>query len=208
MGGIVRVQVRLSAETYLRLQVVAAQLGTTRDKLAAAAVERFLDSHAADGAGIDHSDAEPIVSARLSSSGGLAIVFADAKCVRITAGEVPEWFGDVIGVELAADGLGLWLVASAGAATRFYLDFFRSLLDLDLRARGDRESVQRKHAAAGQLRLARQRRGLSVAQLGKASGIPKSRVHAVERGVVEVARPELVALAGALEVQVETLDVE
>jgi ribosome-binding protein aMBF1 (putative translation factor) len=84
----------------------------------------------------------------------------------------------------------------------------RHLSDPRVREKSDEESAQRKMAVSQQIRAARRRMSISAKRLAQVSGVPVATLRAVERCAIEVDRKTLEALADALGVSANELDLE
>jgi DNA-binding transcriptional regulator YiaG len=202
----VRIQVRVSADVYQQVQTVAQEEGKTCGRVAAEAIEFYLNFRAEVGgrAPVERC----IAAAVLTKRGNLILTFSEGLSLRMRPGEVSEWFGDVADCQIVEKGHVLKLIRSDGTAHGFGADFLADLSNPSVRAKSDEESAQRKMAVSRQIRAARRRMSVSAKRLAQASGVTLETLKAVERCDIEVDRKTLEALADALSVPVDELDVE
>jgi DNA-binding transcriptional regulator YiaG len=202
----VRIQVRVSVEVYQRVQAVAREEGKTCGRVAAEAIEFYLYFRTdVDGrVQVERSIAAAVVTKR----GDLILTFSEGLSLRMRPEEVSEWFGDVSDCQIVEKGQVLKLIRSDGTAHGYGADFMADLSDPGVREKSDEESAQRKLSVSRQIRAARRRKNLSAKRLAQASGVTLATLKAVERCEIEVDRKTLEALADALGVPADKLDVE
>jgi DNA-binding transcriptional regulator YiaG len=203
----VRIQVRVSEEVFEQVQAIAQGAGTTCGHVAAEAIEFYLKSRAnADDLALV---ARVITVAELTKKGDLIVMFANGLPLRMPAREVAEWFGSgVTGCRIVDEGRGIQLIRKDGTPHGYDADFLGDLSKPSVRKKSDEESAQRKMAVSHQVRAARRRMSISAKRLAHASGVPFATIKATERCEIEVDRKTLAALADALGVSVDELDLE